>query len=77
MVGAMAWEFVLTLSLGGGWMSIESLLQKARQDVPVSVWGRAVELARSGGVVGVSDDGDEVHVRVKVRGRALPIDVFL
>ena len=31
------------------------------------MWGAGVELARAGAVEGVSDDGDEIFLRVKAR----------
>ena len=41
------------------------------------MWGAGVELARSGAVAGVSDDGEEVELRVKSRARPVPNEVFL
>ncbi len=58
-------------------MSIEALLQRARQAVPDRVWGEAVKLARRGAVHGISDDGEEIHLRVKMRGHAVPLDVWI
>lgn len=58
-------------------MSIEALLRRARTEVTPRLWGEAVELARRGAVMGVSDDGDEVHLKVKIRGKALPLDVWI
>jgi hypothetical protein len=58
-------------------MSIDALLQRARQEVPARIWTEAVELARAGAVVGVEQADDEVHLRVKMRGKALPYDVWI
>lgn len=58
-------------------MSIEVLLQRARRTVPARMWSEAVELARDGAVQGVSNDGDEIQLRVKMRGKPLPFDVWL
>ena len=48
-----------------------------REAVPERVWGAAVQLARDGSVQGVSHDGDEIRLRVKTRGKALPFEVYL
>jgi len=58
-------------------MSIEVLLHRARRSVPARMWSEAVELARDGAVQGVSNDGNEIQLRVKLRGKALPFDVWL
>jgi superfamily II DNA or RNA helicase len=58
-------------------MSIEALLERARRSVPSGMWSEAVELARAGAVQGVSESEDEIHLKVKVRGKALPLDVWV
>lgn len=55
----------------------EGLLEGVREATGTRVWAAAVKLARAGAVAGVSDDGDEVHLRVKQRGRATPYEVYL
>ncbi|MCB9673547.1 MAG: helicase [Alphaproteobacteria bacterium] len=56
---------------------LDGLLDAVREAAGSRVWGAAVELARGGAVVGVSDDGEEIHLKVKARGRALPHEVYL
>ncbi len=58
-------------------MALDGLLTAARTAAPPRAWSAGVELARSGSVIGLSDDGDEVHCHVKARGRAKPFDVYL
>lgn len=58
-------------------MALDGLLDAARSAAPPRAWSAGVELARSGGVIGLSDDGDEVHLHVKARGRAKPFEVYL
>lgn len=58
-------------------MTIDSLLQRARRAVPSRMWSEAVDLARGGAVEGVSTSGDEIHLVVKMRGKALPMDVWI
>ncbi len=58
-------------------MGIESLLANVRDAVDDRVWGTAVQLAREGAVRGLSDDGDEIELRVKAPGRAIAHEVFL
>jgi hypothetical protein len=58
-------------------MSLEKLLGAARQAADPRAWTTGVELQRAGAVAGVSNDGDEVHCKVKARGRALPHDVYV
>ena len=58
-------------------MSIEALLERARRAVPSRMWAEAVELARAGAVQGVSRSDDEIRLKVKVKGRALPLEVFI
>jgi superfamily II DNA or RNA helicase len=53
------------------------LMGAVRKAVPKGVWGAAVQLARDGSVEGVSRDGDEIRLRVKTRGKALPFEVYL
>ncbi|MCA9567858.1 MAG: helicase, partial [Myxococcales bacterium] len=55
----------------------EGLLDAVREAAGPRAWAAGVQLARSGAVEGVSDDGEEVHLRVKVGGRALPHEVYL
>jgi superfamily II DNA or RNA helicase len=57
--------------------AVESLVKSMREAVQDTVWSAAVKLARDGAVVGVSDDGSEIQLRVKSRGRAVPHEVFL
>ena len=56
---------------------IEVLVKAAREAAEDRVWSAAVKLAREGGVAGVSDDGEEIRLRVKLRGRPVPSEVFL
>lgn len=58
-------------------MSIDALLQRARRAVPSRMWSEAVDLARMGAVQGVSQTAEEVHLQVKMRGKALPMDVWI
>jgi len=58
-------------------LDLQHLLDNARRVAGERAWGAAVKLARNGAVEGVSDDGDEVRLRVKSRGLALPHEVFL
>jgi len=58
-------------------MSIEALLQRARRSVPSRMWSEAVDLARAGAVQGVSQDDEEIHLQVKMKGKALPMDVWI
>lgn len=55
----------------------EGLLEAAREAAGARVWSAGVKLARSGAVQGVSDDGEEVFLKVKANGRALPHEVYL
>jgi hypothetical protein len=61
----------------GGAMSVKDLLKAVRETATPRAWAAGVDLCRAGAVIGVSDDGDEVLVRVKARGKALPFDVYL
>jgi hypothetical protein len=56
---------------------IESLLQAVRAAAGDRAWGAAVKLARDGAVDGVSDDGEEVHLRVKAPGKLHLHEVYL
>ena len=47
---------------------MEELLREIRQSCSAPTWSRGVELARSGAVVGVADRGDEVELRVTMKG---------
>ncbi len=58
-------------------MSVSSLFDKARKSATDRNWSQAVELARAGGVAGVSDDGREIVLKVKTRGRPTPYEVTL
>jgi len=63
--------------LAGMGSELNSLLEAVREAAGTRAWGAAVQLARAGNVVGVSDDGEEIHLKVKARGRALPHEVYL
>jgi hypothetical protein len=56
---------------------IQPLFKAAKDAASERMWGAGVELARKGAVAGVSDDGDEVHLKVKTSARALPFEVYL
>src|SRR5678815_5324055 len=56
---------------------IEKILSDLRESADERVWGAAVKLAREGAVQGVEDDGEEIHLRVKSRGRPVPHEVYL
>src|SRR5687767_3363117 len=58
-------------------MGLQELFTAVRDAAGGPVWGAAVELARDGAVEGLSDDGEEVHLRVKTRHRARPFEVWL
>ncbi len=58
-------------------MGLQELLDAVREAAGPRAWGVAVGLARDGAVQGVSDDGEEVCLHVKQKGRALPHEVFL
>ncbi|MEX1366187.1 MAG: hypothetical protein AB1Z98_23885, partial [Nannocystaceae bacterium] len=47
---------------------MEDLLREIRQSCSAPTWSRGVELARSGAVVGVADRGDEIELRVTMKG---------
>jgi len=47
---------------------VDELLQEIRSACSARTWSRGVELARSGAVVGVADQGDEVELRVTMGG---------
>lgn len=53
------------------------LFSAVREAAGEAMWGAAVKLARTGAVVGVSDDGEEVQLRVKAPGKPVPHEVFL
>ena len=55
----------------------EGLLEAVKEAAGTRVWAAGVKLGRSGAVQGVSDDGEEVVLKVKASGRALPHEVFL
>ena len=56
---------------------LTDLLDAARGAAGTRVWGAAVRLARQGAVQGVSDDGDEVHLKVQTPGKARWHEVYL
>ncbi|MEZ4242092.1 MAG: hypothetical protein R3F59_39245, partial [Myxococcota bacterium] len=56
---------------------LDSLLQAVRTAAGDRAWGAAVRLAREGAVDGVSDDGEEVRLRVKAPGKHVFHDVYL
>src|SRR5688500_16872851 len=56
---------------------MEEMLQAVREAAGDRAWGSAVKLARDGGVEGVSDDGEEVHLKVRAPGKAIWHDVYL
>ncbi|MEQ1503618.1 MAG: DEAD/DEAH box helicase [Myxococcota bacterium] len=56
---------------------MDELLRAVRAAAGDRVWGAAVKLARDGGVEGVSDDGDEVHLQVKAPGKQVWHEVYL
>jgi len=58
-------------------MGLAELVDGIREAGGARVWGAGVKLARDGAVRGVSDDGEEVCLHVKCRGRATPYEVYL
>ena len=56
---------------------VNHLLTTLRDKAPDGMWGVAVQYARKGGVVGVSDDGEEIQLTVKTPSRAMPFAVWL
>ncbi len=56
---------------------METLLGAVREAAGGRVWGAAVKLARDGGVLGVSDDGEEIRLRVKAPGKLTWHEVYL
>ena len=56
---------------------METLLDAVREAAGGRVWSAAVKLARDGGVLGVSDDGEEVRLRVKAPGKLTWHEVYL
>ncbi|MBA2320685.1 MAG: hypothetical protein H0V89_05960, partial [Deltaproteobacteria bacterium] len=58
-------------------MALEGLFAAVREGAGPRAWEAAVKLARDGAVVGVSDDGEEVVLQVKMGGRAVPFEVHL
>ncbi len=55
----------------------DALMNAAKRASHDRVWTKGVELARSGAVRGISDDGDEIVLEVETQGRALPHEVYL
>ena len=58
-------------------MRLSALKDQIRRALPDKTWGAAVALARDGAVLGVTDDGEEICLNVKMRGRAKPFKVWL
>lgn len=58
-------------------MSIEALLKRARTSVPTAMWSEAVELARAGAVQGISQSDDEIYLKVKLRNKSVPFEVWV
>ncbi len=56
---------------------LDDLINAARAAAGTRVWGAAVSLARDGGVEGVSDDGEEVHLKVRAPGKLVWHEVYL
>jgi superfamily II DNA or RNA helicase len=56
---------------------MDDWVQAVRTAAGERVWGAAVKLARDGGVDGRSDDGEEVHLKVRAPGRSVWQDVYL
>jgi superfamily II DNA or RNA helicase len=56
---------------------LKELLAELQGGVSERMWGAAVQYARTGAVVGLTDDGEEAHLHVKTPARALPYEVFL
>ncbi|MEM9456925.1 MAG: DEAD/DEAH box helicase [Myxococcota bacterium] len=64
-------------STPSGPSAIDALLREIRSACSARTWSRGVELARSGAVVGLSDEGDEVEFRVTMgSGVASPVVVL-
>jgi superfamily II DNA or RNA helicase len=57
--------------------SLDELQRTVREACSPQVWSRGVELARSGAVVGESDDGDEITLRVATRSGTVAPQVVL
>ncbi len=57
--------------------STKALYDAVRAAADERAWTAAVKLAREGAVEGLSDDGDEIHLRVKVVGRPISNEVYL
>ncbi len=58
-------------------MGLQELQDAVREAAGSRAWGMGVSLARDGAVHGVSDDGEEVCLHVRQKGRAIPHEVFL
>jgi hypothetical protein len=58
-------------------MGVEELFAAVREAAGARAWEAAVKLARDGAVDGVSDDGEEVVLRVKAPGKPVPQEVHL
>ncbi len=56
---------------------LDALFEALRDDGGERMWGAAVRLARAGAVEGVSDDGDEILLRVKAPGKPVRHEVYL
>ena len=57
--------------------AVASLLDSLREEASERLWAAAVGYARAGGVTGLSDDGEEIHLTVKTPARAVPYEVWL
>jgi superfamily II DNA or RNA helicase len=57
--------------------AIDELYRTVREAADERVWTAAVKLAREGAVAGDHDDGEEIRLRVKARGRPTPHEVYL
>lgn len=47
---------------------MKELLQAIRESCSPSTWSRGVQLARAGAVMGEADEGDEIVLRVALKG---------
>ncbi len=56
---------------------VKTLLAAIREACSAGTWSRGVELARSGAVVGEADEGDEIVLRVRLKGAVASPQVVL
>jgi superfamily II DNA or RNA helicase len=56
---------------------LNELFDALREGASNRMWGAGVQLARAGAVEGISDDGDEIYLRVKSPGRPVQHEVYL